>query len=187
MKPTFFPWDNILTHILHVYLGSTSTSLTEEKHVVKTCRTQEYTTSGCCIDEIHKTSCVCAGDVVIFGEKTDRCVMRVCVRVCAYSILGARIVLNGSCVCVRACIKLLTTDEPVAVVPMYVPISYCCCCCCCCLHIKRRSGLYSVPSNIRAGPTDADAFRGHRLTTQKGYTYQKEIKGPRKVSTHAII
>ena len=42
-------------------------------------------------------------------------------------------------------------------------------------------------SNIRTGPTDADAFRGHRLTTQKGYTYQKEIKGPRKVNTHAII
>ena len=63
----------------------------------------------------------------------------------------------------------------------------CCCCCCCCLHIKSRSGLYSVLSNIRTGPTDADAFRGHRLTTQKGYTYQKEIKGPRKVNTHAIV
>ena len=61
------------------------------------------------------------------------------------------------------------------------------CCCCCCLHIKSRSGLYSVLSNIRTGPTDADAFRGHRLTTQKGYTYQKKIKGPRKVNTHAII
>ena len=58
---------------------------------------------------------------------------------------------------------------------------------CCCLHIKSRSGLYSVLSNIRTGPTDADAFRGHRLTTQKGYTYHKEIKGPRKVNTHAII
>ena len=43
--------------------------------------------------------------------------------------------------------------------------------CCCCLHIKSRSDLYSVPSNIRTGPTDANAFRGHRLTTQKGYTY----------------
>ena len=53
--------------------------------------------------------------------------------------------------------------------------------------LKSRSGLYSVLSNIRTGPTDADAFRGHRLTTQKGYTYQKEIKGPRKVNTHAII
>ena len=63
----------------------------------------------------------------------------------------------------------------------------CCCCCCCCLHIKSRSGLYSVLSNIRTGPTDADAFRGHRLTTQKGYTHQKDIKGPRKVNTHAII
>ena len=62
-------------------------------------------------------------------------------------------------------------------------------CCCCCLHIKSRSGLYSVLSSIRTGPTDADAFRGHRLTinTQKGYTYQKKIKGPRKVSTHAIV
>ena len=49
------------------------------------------------------------------------------------------------------------------------------------------STQYEVLSNIRTGPTDADAFRGHRLTTQKGYTYQKEIKGPRKVSTHAII
>ena len=62
-----------------------------------------------------------------------------------------------------------------------------CCCCCCCLHIKSRSGLYSVLSNIRTGPTDADAFRGHRQTTQKGYTHQKEIKGPRKVNTHAMI
>ena len=44
---------------------------------------------------------------------------------------------------------------------------------CCCLHIKSRSDLYSVPvpSNIRTGPTDANAFRGHRLTTQKEYTY----------------
>ena len=66
-------------------------------------------------------------------------------------------------------------------------LNCCCCCCCCCLHIKSRSGLYSVLSNIRTGPTDADAFRGHRLTTQKGYTYQKEIKGPGKVNTHAII
>ena len=63
----------------------------------------------------------------------------------------------------------------------------CCCCCCCCLHIKSRSDLYSVLSNIRTGPTDANAFRGHKLTTQKGYTYRKEIKRPRKVNTHAII
>ena len=41
--------------------------------------------------------------------------------------------------------------------------------CCCCLHIKSRSDLYSVLSNIRTGPTDANAFRGHRLTTQKGF------------------
>ena len=34
-------------------------------------------------------------------------------------------------------------------------------------------GLYSVLSNIRTGPTDANAFRGHRLTTQKGYTHRK--------------
>ena len=47
---------------------------------------------------------------------------------------------------------------------------HCCCCCCCCLHINSRSDLYSVLSNIRTGPTDADAFRSHRLTTQKGYT-----------------
>ena len=60
-------------------------------------------------------------------------------------------------------------------------------CCCCCVHIKSRSDLYSILSNIRTGPTDANAFRGHRLTTQKGYTYQKERKGPRKVNTHAII
>ena len=43
--------------------------------------------------------------------------------------------------------------------------------CCCCLLFKSRSDLYSVPSNIRIGPTDANAFRGHRPTTQKGYTY----------------
>ena len=47
--------------------------------------------------------------------------------------------------------------------------------CCCCLHIKSRSDLYSVPSNIRIGPTDANAFRGHRLTTQKG-THTLHIK-----------
>ena len=47
--------------------------------------------------------------------------------------------------------------------------------------------LYLVLSNIRTGPIDANAFRGHRLTTQKGYTYRKKIKGPRKVNTHAII
>ena len=39
------------------------------------------------------------------------------------------------------------------------------------LLLKSRSDLYSVLSNIiRTGPTDANAFRGHRLTTQKGYT-----------------
>ena len=54
--------------------------------------------------------------------------------------------------------------------PLLSTFSSTCCCCCCCLHIKSRSGLYSVLSNIRTGPTDADAFRGHRLTTQKGYT-----------------
>ena len=36
--------------------------------------------------------------------------------------------------------------------------------------LKSRSDLYSVLSNIRTGPTDANSFRGHRLTTQKGYT-----------------
>ena len=44
------------------------------------------------------------------------------------------------------------------------------CVVCCCPHIKSRSDLYSVPSNIRIGPTDANAFHGHTLTTQKGYT-----------------
>ena len=40
-----------------------------------------------------------------------------------------------------------------------------------CVHIKSRSDLYSVLSNISTtGPTDANAFRGHRLTTQKVYT-----------------
>ena len=45
-------------------------------------------------------------------------------------------------------------------------------CCCCCFHIKNRSDLCSVPSNIRTGPTDANDFlSGHRLTTQKGTRY----------------
>ena len=43
----------------------------------------------------------------------------------------------------------------------------------CRLHIKNRSDLCSVLSNIRTGPTDANAFRGHRLTTQKGIYYGK--------------
>ena len=34
--------------------------------------------------------------------------------------------------------------------------------------------------------TNLDSFKT-ALTTQKGYAYQKEIKGPRKVNTHAII
>ena len=65
---------------------------------------------------------------------------------------------------------------------------------CVCVCVVVVFTLKAVPvstqyllSNIRTGPTDADAFRGHRLTTQKGYTYQKEIKTPRKVNTHAII
>ena len=55
--------------------------------------------------------------------------------------------------------------------------------------LKNRSDLYSVPSNIRTGPTDANAFRGHRLTTQKGYIREKKKKkkGPRKVNTHHAI
>ena len=36
--------------------------------------------------------------------------------------------------------------------------------------LQNRSNIYSVPPNIRTGPTDVNAFRGHRLTTQKGYT-----------------
>ena len=53
------------------------------------------------------------------------------------------------------------------------------CCCYCCLHIKNRSDLYSVPSNIRIGPTDANAFRGHRLTTQKGTYFEKSKRNQR--------
>ena len=49
--------------------------------------------------------------------------------------------------------------------------------CCCCLHIKSRSDVYSVPSNIRIGPTDANTFRGHRLNTPKGYTYAYKTRG----------
>ena len=54
---------------------------------------------------------------------------------------------------------------------------------CCCLHIKNHSDLYSVLCNIRTCSTDANAFRGHRLTIQKGTYYEKlkEIKGPGKV------
>ena len=65
----------------------------------------------------------------------------------------------------------------------------CCCCCCCCLHIKNRSDLCSVPCNIRIGPTDANAFRGHKLSTPKRVHMksQREIKGPKKVHTNAII
>ena len=55
-----------------------------------------------------------------------------------------------------------------------------CCCCCCCLHIKSRSDLYSVLYNIRTGPTDANAFCGHRLTTQKGYTLWKKSQGNKR-------
>ena len=58
------------------------------------------------------------------------------------------------------------------------------CCCCCCLHIKSRSDLYSVLSNIRTGSTDANALRGHRLTTQKGYTLWKKPKGNKQKSEH---
>ena len=35
----------------------------------------------------------------------------------------------------------------------------CCCRCRCCLRIKNRSELCSVRSNIRSGPTDANAFK----------------------------
>ena len=56
-------------------------------------------------------------------------------------------------------------------------------CGCCCLNIKNRSDLCSVPSNIRTGPTDANAFpwsqanypkRVHMMKTQR------EIKDPEK-------
>ena len=33
-------------------------------------------------------------------------------------------------------------------------VEFCVVVVCCCLHIKSRSGLYSVLSNIRTGPTD---------------------------------
>ena len=33
-------------------------------------------------------------------------------------------------------------------------------CCCCCRHIKRPSGS----AQSRGGASDADVFRGHRLT-----------------------
>ena len=49
--------------------------------------------------------------------------------------------------------------------------------------LKKLSDLYSVPSNIRTGPTDANAFRGHRLTTRNRVDIvknQEEIKGPRR-------
>ena len=49
------------------------------------------------------------------------------------------------------------------------------------LHIKNRSGLRSVPSNVRTGPTDADVFRGHKLTCPKGgYTFLKNVTGHQK-------
>ena len=66
--------------------------------------------------------------------------------------------------------SLTKAEPPPSNLAVYSTIQCsCCCCCCCCLHIKSRSDLYSVLSNIRTGSTDADAFRGHRLTTQKGY------------------
>ena len=63
-------------------------------------------------------------------------------------------------------------------------------CCCFLSCIRNRSDLCSVPFNIRTGPTDANAFRCHRLTTQKRVHImknQREIRGPRKVNTHAIV
>ena len=50
--------------------------------------------------------------------------------------------------------------------------------------LKNRSDLYSVPSNIRTGPADANAFRGHRLTTQKGYILWKKKKKRTQKSQH---
>lgn len=41
------------------------------------------------------------------------------------------------------------------------------CYCCCCPGGKNRSDLCSAPCIIRTCPTDADAFRGRSLTTQK--------------------
>ena len=45
--------------------------------------------------------------------------------------------------------------------------------------LKKRSDLYSVPSMIRTGPTDANAFHGHRLATQKGAYYEKSKRNKR--------
>ena len=45
--------------------------------------------------------------------------------------------------------------------------------------LKNRSDLYSVPSNIRTGPTDANAFCGHRLTTQEGTYCEKSKRNKR--------
>ena len=47
----------------------------------------------------------------------------------------------------------------------------------CCQQENVVSDLYSVLSNIRTGPADANAFRGHRLTTQKGYTCKVVFSG----------
>ena len=46
-------------------------------------------------------------------------------------------------------------EKPAVILYIYINRHVCCCCC---LHIKSRSDLYSVLSNIRTGPTDADAF-----------------------------
>ena len=56
------------------------------------------------------------------------------------------------------------------------------CCCCCSLHIKNRSDLSSIRSNIRNGPTEPNAFK-------KGTYYEKskKDKGLKKVNTNAII
>ena len=56
---------------------------------------------------------------------------------------------------------------------------------CCCLHIKSRSDLYSVLSNIRTGPTDADAFRGHRLTWKRKEKKNQKNKAPDSQTSQA--
>ena len=127
--------------------------------------------------------------------------MTVCYTYCFGAVVWTAVLLvTAACVCVFSSHLFWTSsslDVPAGVkhkeghtgFPIHFPSAVGCCCCCCCLHIKNRFDLYSVRSNIRTGPTDANAFRDHRLTTQKGTYYEKSKrnKRPRKVNTHAII
>lgn len=42
-------------------------------------------------------------------------------------------------------------------------------------HVSNRSCRCAVPSNIRAGPSDADVFRGHSLTSQRERIYRRIV------------